>query len=347
MSLFGRRFFISYRREDTQAFAQQLHGELELRYGGQRVFLDRADITHGVRWRDEVNDAVAQCDMVIALIGPHWTTLLRERDPEQDVLCYELATALRLNKTLVPVLVDGAVMPEASVLPAMLQPLPAIQALPVRTVDFDRGLRELLGILKPPWGLALAWGLGNAAALLIGALLLVFGMQAVSEPDVAWPHAGAIFVGALFGLTLALPQWFVLRHWFQRAAWVLPAHTAISAIGIAAGAYAGLGMGVALIAMLILPPLWGVVTWLVVRRELVAAGWWSLFNAISPFVGLMLAAPSASMSKVASVSSGDAPLVALFALLPQILSGVILVWLMRRSQMRPLPAAHATKPRQV
>src|SRR5687768_553443 len=194
MSLFGRRFFISYRREDTQEFARQLHDELERLYGGKRVFLDRADIAHGARWRDEVNDAVAQCDMVIALIGPRWAALLNERDPEQDVLCYELATALRLNKTLVPVLLDGVAMPEASLLPATLQPLPTIQALPVRTADFDRGLRELLGILKPPWGLALAWGLSNAAALLIGALLLVFGMQAVSEPDVAWPRAGAIAV---------------------------------------------------------------------------------------------------------------------------------------------------------
>ena len=59
--------------------------------------------------------ACAAADVVIAVIGPHWTSAVHEHvgravlDPAaEDVLRLEVETALRRNKALIPVLVEGA-----------------------------------------------------------------------------------------------------------------------------------------------------------------------------------------------------------------------------------------------
>src|SRR5688572_15751877 len=50
----GRKIFVSYRRADTQAMADLLYARLATQFGASNVFMDRADIEHGQRWRDEV-----------------------------------------------------------------------------------------------------------------------------------------------------------------------------------------------------------------------------------------------------------------------------------------------------
>ena len=75
----GRKIFVSYRRSDTQAIADQLYERLARHFGAANVFMDRADIEYGQRWRDEVIRQIAAADMFVVLIGPAWLKTLQAR----------------------------------------------------------------------------------------------------------------------------------------------------------------------------------------------------------------------------------------------------------------------------
>jgi hypothetical protein len=64
------RIFICYRREDTAANAGRLADALVERFGRNSVFMDVDTIEPGVDFNDEIDRAIGQCDVLIALIGP-------------------------------------------------------------------------------------------------------------------------------------------------------------------------------------------------------------------------------------------------------------------------------------
>src|SRR5215470_8650115 len=105
--------FISYRRADSQIWADQLADSLILRFGGGLIWRDVDDIPAGEPWSREIRRALAAADAVLVLIGPDWlgNPRLAER---RDVLRHEIETALRSRASVVPVLVGGAGIPERS-----------------------------------------------------------------------------------------------------------------------------------------------------------------------------------------------------------------------------------------
>ena len=80
---------------------------------------------------------VAQCHVLLALIGPEWLEvkndegLLRLEDPN-DFVRQEIAQALALNKKVVPVLFDDTPPPAAKALPEPLKALARCDALTLR-----------------------------------------------------------------------------------------------------------------------------------------------------------------------------------------------------------------------
>src|SRR5262249_8632524 len=71
--------FISYRRADAGGHAGRLFDRLTARFGDDRVFLDIQDIHPGQNYASSIEDTIATCDCVIAVIGPHWLETIRER----------------------------------------------------------------------------------------------------------------------------------------------------------------------------------------------------------------------------------------------------------------------------
>ena len=116
------RLFISYRREDSIAYAGRLYDHLSAHFGADRVFMDIGQIEAGDDFVKVLDSEIAASDVVIALIGPAWLNASNENgrrlDQPDDFVCHELAAALRQGKRLIPVLVGGATMPPASVLAA-------------------------------------------------------------------------------------------------------------------------------------------------------------------------------------------------------------------------------------
>ena len=114
--------FISYRRADSQTWADRLADSLILRFGGGLIWRDVDDIPAGEPWPREIRKALASADAVLVLIGPDWLEdpRLTER---RDVLRHEIQTALRSKASVVPVLVGGAGIPDPGALPRAIRSL--------------------------------------------------------------------------------------------------------------------------------------------------------------------------------------------------------------------------------
>ena len=114
--------FISYRRADSQAWADRLSDSLILRFGGGLIWRDVDDIPAGEPWPREIRKALAAADAVLVLIGPDWL-----EDPRltarRDVLRHEILTALRSKASVVPLLVGGAGIPDPARLPRAIRSL--------------------------------------------------------------------------------------------------------------------------------------------------------------------------------------------------------------------------------
>jgi TIR domain len=65
------RIFISYRRQDSDAYSGRLYDRLSARFGKAWIFMD-IDMDLGVDFVDEIEQRVASCDALIAVIGRSW-----------------------------------------------------------------------------------------------------------------------------------------------------------------------------------------------------------------------------------------------------------------------------------
>ena len=160
--------FISYRREDTAGYAGRLYDRLKAAFPGQ-VFIDVGEIPPGADFVKAIEEHIEGCVALIALIGANWTTHDRLQDPA-DFVRLEIASALKRNTTVIPVLVGAAKLPAAETLPEDVQPLLRHQTISISDEDWDHGCERLIQALqtvvgggsKPSktagrWNLALAF----------------------------------------------------------------------------------------------------------------------------------------------------------------------------------------------
>ena len=68
-------------------------------------------------WRKQIDQFVADCAAVIVVIGPQWLAALEQRLAGDDQVRYEIEQALLLGKTIIPVTVGRAQLPDRSKLP--------------------------------------------------------------------------------------------------------------------------------------------------------------------------------------------------------------------------------------
>lgn len=144
----GPRLFISYRREDSVAYAGRLYDHLSEHFGADRVFMDIGQIAPGDDFVAILDARIKASDVVIALISREWLTAHNEQgrrlDQPDDFVRYELAAALKQGKRLIPVLVGGATMPDAKELPAAIGALARHQAHELDDTRFQFDLDALI-----------------------------------------------------------------------------------------------------------------------------------------------------------------------------------------------------------
>ena len=125
--------FVSYRRQDTQSATGRLCDKLQAHFGDDQVFHDIESIDAGADFAATIESKIAASSVVLVMIGPHWASVAgpdgqgRLFNPK-DYVRLEIAVALQRGITLIPVLVDGATMPPAAVLPDAIAGLATRQA---------------------------------------------------------------------------------------------------------------------------------------------------------------------------------------------------------------------------
>jgi TIR domain len=150
------QIFISYRRDDAAGYARAVYDELARHYGADRVFIDVDDIGAGQAFDEVIRRAVGASQVLLVLIGKRW---LGERegappriDDAQDFVRIEVATALAGGMRVVPLLLDGALMPGEAQLPENLRPLARRNALELDNSRFAADMERLVAALRETLG---------------------------------------------------------------------------------------------------------------------------------------------------------------------------------------------------
>jgi uncharacterized protein YecT (DUF1311 family) len=179
--------FINYRREDAAGEAGRLFDHLAKSFSGS-LFMDVDAMKPGIDFVKQLDTQVSQCHVVLAVIGPHWFDIKdhsgqRRIDSERDYVRIELASALKRDIPVIPVLVNGAVLPSEDELPADLKPLARRQALELRHTRFNadadaivHALEEILPQRRVPWRII------SAGTVAVGVAAIAFFWARVEAP---------------------------------------------------------------------------------------------------------------------------------------------------------------------
>jgi hypothetical protein len=144
--------FISYRREDSAAYAGRLFDILSAEFGAQNTFMDVDDIKGGDDFTTVIERKLGASDALVAVIGQHWLSVAesnggRRLDNPNDFVRIEIARALERGIRVIPVLVAGAALPHPSDLPDNLKGLCNRQAVEVRDTRFHEDAKDLVDVL--------------------------------------------------------------------------------------------------------------------------------------------------------------------------------------------------------
>ena len=143
MSTGRTMIFISYRRKESVLHTLLLYERLQRQFAGQ-VFMDQQELEPGENFRVKIESQLQGCRAMLAVIGPNWSKAkdlhgLTRLHNSNDWVRLEVSTALKRGIKVIPVLIDGAQMPEYSDIPLDLHPLLDVQAL---NLDHERYFEE-------------------------------------------------------------------------------------------------------------------------------------------------------------------------------------------------------------
>jgi hypothetical protein len=149
----ARAIFISYRRDDSEGEAGRLYDDLVRAYGDDSVFMDVAGIQPGVDFRKAIDTNVGSCGVLLAIIGPTWATIAdsagnRRLENPDDYVRLEIASALKRNIPVIPVLVHDAHMPALEMLPDDLKDLRYRNSVELTHARWNSDVTLLIGALK-------------------------------------------------------------------------------------------------------------------------------------------------------------------------------------------------------
>ena len=93
------QIFISYRRDGVSHLARRLYDRLSSRFPKNQIFMDVDAIDPGEDFVKAIEKTVAESDVLIAVIGPHWLTsaqgkvVWRQKVDPADLRCSMRAKA--------------------------------------------------------------------------------------------------------------------------------------------------------------------------------------------------------------------------------------------------------------
>lgn len=145
------KIFINYRRDDEPGFVHALFPRLEAAFGRNRLFMDvEGYIAAGDDFVEVLDGQVAQCDVLLVIIGPRWLDAKdesgsRRLENPDDFVRIEIVAALTKKKRVIPVLVNNAQVPRGDRLPDDLKPLARRNAV---RLAHERFAADCEGLIK-------------------------------------------------------------------------------------------------------------------------------------------------------------------------------------------------------
>jgi hypothetical protein len=135
--------FINYRTGDGDEAAAMLEGALSTRFGGEKIFRAAKSIAPGESYPEKLLSAVRQSAVLLAIMGPDWSSHPRLRD-ENDWVRREILEAYGCGIPVIPVLKGRTTdRLNAADLPADLARLADVQSLRLDTRDNGTDLRRI------------------------------------------------------------------------------------------------------------------------------------------------------------------------------------------------------------
>jgi formylglycine-generating enzyme required for sulfatase activity len=196
------KIFVNYRRDDARDMAARIRDRLAATFGDANVFMDVDDLMAGQRFDKELEKALGETDVFLAVIGPRWLDLLAERlggwvtGEKHDYVREEIAGALRRGIVVIPVLVERTPLPRADALPQDIRELVLHQKHTVTHERFGRDVEDLAEAIRfarrtaratsGGGGSATRWAVAAASAVLLlvggGLVYRVFAPGGDTEP---------------------------------------------------------------------------------------------------------------------------------------------------------------------
>jgi hypothetical protein len=156
---------VSYRRQDSNDIARRIYDELKANYGAKSVYIDIESIQPSADYRVHIRQTLERALVMLAVVGREWrgvhpdgsARIFEASDPVRD----EVETMLANRRAVMPVLVNGAVMPTDAEVPESLRPLRYLHAIAVRSgdefsADMQRLFRSIDALTAKFWTLYLA-----------------------------------------------------------------------------------------------------------------------------------------------------------------------------------------------
>ena len=151
--LMKSKIFINYRKDDSPWNSLALYQELIKYFPKENIFKDFNTIEPGTDFVESIEEALESCDVLLVLLSEHWLEIkdkkgnIRINNPD-DFVRIEIATALKRNIIVIPVLFDDAVLPQASELPDDLKKLARRQTIEIDKTRFEADTAKLVGTIK-------------------------------------------------------------------------------------------------------------------------------------------------------------------------------------------------------
>ena len=144
------KIFISYRRDDSRYQAQRIYEAFLRKLPRETIFMDVDAIPLGANFVKVLESWVEQCDVLLVLMGASWAnstdsrTGKRRLDDQKDFVRVEIRGALTRDIPVVPVLLDGAELPDEEGLPDDIKGLLYRNAEFVEYRTFDADVQRLI-----------------------------------------------------------------------------------------------------------------------------------------------------------------------------------------------------------
>jgi hypothetical protein len=148
------RVIIVAREASLKSIAERLYQRIADKFGAAQVALGAESLSEpGESLSEAIEQRIRSSDALIVLIGTQWLEgdwVNKKRDPERIALL----AAIESKKRILPLLVDGASLPDEEQLPEALHPLLDRAGVPIRSESLDATLNDIEStlekIIKPP-----------------------------------------------------------------------------------------------------------------------------------------------------------------------------------------------------